>query len=98
MGVEDDAEDMVIYVGEGINGVYNTPYFDATMKTNYSVQVLFYLDLKDFDLKPFYWENTLKKASKSSRECLTMSERFHFYRRVIIFRWIALSDRLAQKW
>ena len=40
LGVEDDAEDMVIYVGEGINGVYNTPYFDASMKTNYSVQVL----------------------------------------------------------
>jgi len=37
-GVEDDTEDMVIYVGEGINGVYNTPYFDATMKTNYTVQ------------------------------------------------------------
>ena len=35
---------MVIYVGEGINGVYNTPYFDATMKTNYTVQVVLYLD------------------------------------------------------
>ena len=44
LGVEDDAEDMVIYVGEGINGVYNTPYFDATMKTNYTVQVVLYLD------------------------------------------------------
>ena len=57
---------MVIYVGEGINGVYNTPYFDATMKKNYSVQVLFFLDFyfMGFGSKTFHWENTTKKALK----------------------------------
>ena len=39
VGNQLDMEGMVIYSGEGINGVYNMPYFDNTMKTNYSVQV-----------------------------------------------------------
>ena len=38
-GSHGEAEEMVIYVGEGLNGVYNRPYFDNTMKTNFTVQV-----------------------------------------------------------
>jgi len=33
-----DNDGMLIYVGEGINEIYNMPYFDNTMKTNFSVQ------------------------------------------------------------
>ena len=35
-----DNDGMLIYVGEGINEIYNMPYFDNTMKTNFSVQVI----------------------------------------------------------
>lgn len=38
-GPDTEEEDMVIYVGEGMNGVYNQPYFDNSMKTNFTVQV-----------------------------------------------------------
>lgn len=37
-GSHSEAEEMVIYMGEGLNGVYNRPYFDNTMKTNFTVQ------------------------------------------------------------
>jgi len=35
-----DTDGMVIYVGEGagMNGIYNTPYFDQEMVSNYTVQ------------------------------------------------------------
>ena len=38
-GPDTEEEDMVIYVGEGMNGIYNQPYFDNSMKTNFTVQV-----------------------------------------------------------
>lgn len=40
-GVDGDTEGMVIYIGEGdgMTGMYGQPYFDNTMKTNYTVQV-----------------------------------------------------------
>ena len=38
-GPDTEGEDMVIYVGEGMNGIYNMPYFDNSMKTNFTVQV-----------------------------------------------------------
>ena len=38
-GPDTQEEDMVIYVGEGMNGIYNMPYFDNSMKTNFTVQV-----------------------------------------------------------
>ena len=38
-GPDTHEEDMVIYVGEGMNGIYNQPYFDNSMKTNFTVQV-----------------------------------------------------------
>ena len=40
-GVDGDTEGMVIYFGEGdgLTGMYGQPYFDNTMKTNYTVQV-----------------------------------------------------------
>ena len=34
-----DTDGMVIYVGEGGGGMFNTPYFDQEMVTNYTVQV-----------------------------------------------------------
>ena len=40
-GSDGDREGMLIYVGEGdgLTGMYGRPYFDNTMKTNYTVQV-----------------------------------------------------------
>ena len=38
-GPDSEEDDMVIYVGEGMNGIYNQPYFDNSMKTNFTVQV-----------------------------------------------------------
>lgn len=39
-GSDGDREGMLIYVGEGdgLTGMYGRPYFDNTMKTNYTVQ------------------------------------------------------------
>ena len=34
-----DTDGTVIYVGDGIEGMFNTPYFDQEMLTNYTVQV-----------------------------------------------------------
>ena len=34
-----DTDGMVIYVGEGGGGMFNTPYFDQEMVSNYTVQV-----------------------------------------------------------
>ena len=38
-GPDTGGEDMVIYVGEAMDGMYNIPYFDKSMKTNFTVQV-----------------------------------------------------------
>ena len=46
-GPDSEGEEMVIYVGEGMNGIYNMPYFDNSMKTNFTVQVV---DLQQFQI------------------------------------------------
>ena len=42
-GTQVDHEGMIIYEGDGLNSDYSLPYFDSTMKTNYTVQVKRYI-------------------------------------------------------
>ena len=61
-GSHGEAEEMVIYMGEGLNGVYNRPYFDNTMKTNFTVQVN--INIKHclcFVRKDSEWQNITTK-------------------------------------